>query len=232
MLLAAGSTNPILNIDGSSHFGSSVFCSSVFWFLRSYFVSLRLAHTVLKEQVDALKNPRTDITYQEQHPKPAGTKAWDRYGKYKTATTVAEAKNKKTGWQDLTNDFEKGFIKIWWGGIYGNLRFRSETPSAQGTPHKEAHASTKSQHFDFVPRVLPTEAPNAISKVEMSAATIATLPEVIREEIASGMEEMEGRMIQRMEDQLGQAKAEPVAEREAREAFKVAYISWRFPRHR
>ena len=39
------------------------------------------------------------------------------------------------------------------------------------------------------------------------------------------MEEMEGRVVQRMEHQLGQAKAEFVAEKEAREALEVRYIS-------
>ncbi len=66
--------------------------------LRSYFVWLRPARTAMplsQEQVDASKNPRTVIAYQEQNPKAAGTKAWERYEKYKVATTVAEAKDKK-----------------------------------------------------------------------------------------------------------------------------------------
>ena len=45
---------------------------------------------------------------------------------------------------------------------------------------------------------------------------------VMREEIASGMQEMEHyRMMQKMDDQLGQVKAELVAEKEAREALEV-----------
>ena len=43
----------------------------------------------------------------------------------------------------------------------------------------------------------------------------------MREEIASGMQEMENRMFQKMEDQLGQVKAELVAEKEAREALEA-----------
>ena len=65
-----------------------------------------------QEQIEALKNPRTVIAYQDKNPKAPGTKAWDRYEKYKRATTVAEAKDKKAGWQDLTSDFEKGFLKF------------------------------------------------------------------------------------------------------------------------
>ena len=48
----------------------------------------------------------------------------------------------------------------------------------------------------------------------MSAATIATLRVVM-------MQEMENRMMQRMEDQLGQVKAELVAEEEAHEALEM-----------
>ena len=91
-------------------FGSSVSC-----LLRFHFVPLMLALTAMplsQEQFDDLKNPRTVIAYQEQNPKAAGTKAWDRYEKHKTTTTVAEAKDKKAGWQDLTCDFEKGFLKF------------------------------------------------------------------------------------------------------------------------
>ena len=66
----------------------------------------------------------------------------------------------------------------------------------------------------------------------MSAATIAALRMVMREEIVSGMQEMENRMMQRMEDQLGQVKAELVAEKEAREALECVCASWRSPRLR
>ena len=52
----------------------------------------------------------------------------------------------------------------------------------EGTPDKEAQAMSKPQPSDIVPRALPTEAPDAISKVEieMSAVTIATLRMVMR----------------------------------------------------
>ena len=45
-----------------------------------------------QEQINALKNPRAVIAYQEDNPKAPGTKAWDRYEKYKV-----EAKDKKNG---------------------------------------------------------------------------------------------------------------------------------------
>ena len=192
--------------------------------LRFHFVPLRFACNAMplsQEQIDALKNPRTVIAYQEENPKAPGTKAWDRYEKYKRATTVAEAKDKKAGWQDLTSDFEKGFLKFVGVEHMDTSGSAVKRPAPEGTPHKEAQARSKSQPVDLVPRVLPTEAPDAISKVEMSAATIATLRMVMREEIASGMQEMEHRMMQKMEDQLGQVKAELVAEKEAREALEV-----------
>ena len=86
----------------------------------AYFVSFRLACTAMplsQEQIDALKNPRTVIAYQEQNQKAAGTKAWHRYEKYKVATTVAEAKDKKARWQDLTSHFEN-----FWGWNTWTLR--------------------------------------------------------------------------------------------------------------
>ena len=174
-----------------------------------------------QEQVDALKNPRTVIAYQEQNPKAAGTKAWERHEKYKVATTVAEAKDKKAGWQDLTSDFEKGFLKSVEDEHMDIPSLATKRPAPEGTPDKEAQARSKSQPSDIVPRALPTEAPDAISKVEMSAATIATLRMVMREEIASGMQEMENRMCQKMEEKIGQVKAELVAEKEAREALEA-----------
>ena len=51
--------------------------------------------------------------------------------------------------------------------------FAVKRPAPEGTPNKEAQARSKSQPSDIVPGALPTEAPDAISKVEMSAATIA-----------------------------------------------------------
>ena len=199
--------------------GSSVSC-----LLRFHFVPLRFARNAMplsQEQIDVLKNPRTVIAYQEENPKAPGTKAWDRYEKYKKATTVAEAKDKKAGWLDLTSDFEKGFLKFVGVEQMDTSGSAVKRPAPEGTPDKEAQARSKSQPVDLVPRVLPTEVPDAISKVEMSAATIATLRMVMREEIASGMQEMENRMMQKMEDQLGQVKAELVAEKEAREALEV-----------
>ena len=58
-----------------------------------------------------------------------------------------------------------------------------------------------------MPRALPTEVPDAISKVEMSAATIATLRKV--------MQEMENGMLQK------KGKAELVAKKKAREALEA-----------
>ena len=50
-----------------------------------------------QEQIDALKNPRTVIAYQEENPKAPGTKAWDRYEKYKLDHTLAR-KNDSPTW--------------------------------------------------------------------------------------------------------------------------------------
>ena len=41
--------------------------------------------------------------------KKIGSKAWERFAKYKHATTIAEAMGNSANWQDLSGDFEKGY---------------------------------------------------------------------------------------------------------------------------
>ena len=86
----------------------------------------------------------------------------------------------------------------------------------EGTPDREAQARTKAQASDLMPRTLPTEIQDPISKVEMSAATIATLRAVMREEISTGMSALESRLTNKMDEQYIQMKKDLEEERVTR----------------
>jgi len=58
------------------------------------------------------KNMATRITFNKTNPKRAGTKANERYEKYKSARTLKSAKEKGASKADLLYDYEKGFLKI------------------------------------------------------------------------------------------------------------------------
>ena len=73
----------------------------------------------------------------------------------------------------------------------------TKRPAPEGTPDREAQARTKAQASDLMPRIFPTEVQEPISKVEMSAATIATLRAVMREEISIGMSALESPLTRR-----------------------------------
>ena len=73
-----------------------------------------LAHTnesVLTAK-DIVNHPHTKIKCQEANPKREGTKSWERYEAYKTATTVQEFlhQNPSHGKADFINDFGKGYV--------------------------------------------------------------------------------------------------------------------------
>jgi len=56
--------------------------------------------------MEALKNPGTIIQIQKTNPQKPGSKVFERFDGYKTATTIGDATAKGANWQDLT-DFEK-----------------------------------------------------------------------------------------------------------------------------
>ena len=92
----------------------------------------------------------------------------------------------------------------------------TKRPALEGTPDREAQARTKAQGSDLMPRTLPTEIQHPISKVEMSAATIATLRAVMREEISTGMSALESRLTNKMDEQYIQMRKDLEEEMVAR----------------
>ena len=171
---------------------------------------------IAKEHMEALKDGSTQIQFAQENPKKPGSKAWDRYEAYKGTTTIAQATENKAGWQDLTADFEKGFLKIMSEMDVDTTQGATKRPAPEGTPDREAQARTKAQASEVMPRILPTEVQDPISKVEMSAATIATLRAVMREEITIGMSALEGRLTNKMDEQFIQMKQDLEQERSAR----------------
>ena len=163
--------------------------------------------------MEALKNGSTQIQFAQENPKKPGSRAWDRYEAYKGTTTIAQATENK---QDLTADFEKGFLKIMPEMDVDTTQGATKRPVPEGTPDREAQARTKAQASDLMPRIFPTEVQEPISKVEMSAATIATLRAVMREEISIGMSALEGPLTDEMDEQFIQMKQDLEQERSAR----------------
>ena len=160
---------------------------------------------ISKEHMEALKNGNTQIQFAQENPKKSGSKAWERYEAYKGTTTIAQASEKKAGWQDLTADMDVEVVQA-----------STKRPAPEGTPDCEAQARTKAQASDLLPRTLPTEVQDPISKVEMSAATIATLRAVMREEINTGMCALESRLTNKMDEQYIQMRKDLEEEKVAR----------------
>eukprot|EP00434_Breviolum_minutum_P026503 symbB.v1.2.023429.t1/scaffold2141.1/size89931/6 len=152
--------------------------------------------------MEALKNGSAQIQFAQKNPKKPGAKAWDRHEAYKGTTTIAQATENKAGWQDLTADSEKGFLKIMPEMDVDTVQGSTKRPVPEGTPDCEAQSRTKAQLSDLMPRILPTKVQDPISKVEMSAATIATLRAVMREEISIGMSALESRLTNKMDEQF------------------------------
>ena len=169
-----------------------------------------------EDQIAALKNGATSISIQAENPKKTGSKAWERFEKYKHATTIAEAMGKSANWQDLSGDFEKGYMKI--VDVGDEIMTSSAKRSApEGTPDREAHARAKFQPTQLVPQVLVPEALDPINKVEMSAATIAALRSMMREEFKHGMAEMETMLAGKIDASVGELRKEIASERDARQ---------------
>ena len=130
------------------------------------------------EQILALKQGDTKISFQMKNPKKPGSKAWERFEKYKGAHTIAEAQTHGAKWEDLTGDFEKAYMK------FTDLPDLEMVPSTKraapcGTPDREAEARAQQSYTEMVPKSLNTEMARSdaitTSKVEFSAATMSAL---------------------------------------------------------
>lgn len=165
------------------------------------------------EQVQKLKDGTTKIEYQGENPKVPGSKAWDRSEKYKAAKTVMEAKELKASWQDMTSDFDKGFLKFVTSEMEVD-HVSSKRGPQEGTPDREALARSKAAARSS------EEEKFELSKVEMSAATIQTLRMMLREELTNTMENFEESISSRMGALVDDLRADLVEEKKKRQELE------------
>ena len=174
-------------------------------------------------QIDALKTPTTVIEIQTDNPKKPGSKAAERFDRYKMATTIQEATNQGANWQDLSADFEKGYLKIRDikpADIEMEAQGSTKRGAPEGTPDREADARSKLPSTAVVPRALAVEPVESGAKVEMSAATISALRSMMRDEIRYGMVEMEQRFSAKLSTAMGEIREELGAEKVARQQLE------------
>ena len=172
-------------------------------------------------QVDILKTPTTVIEIQGQNPKKTGSKSFERFDRYKSATTIGDATTKGANWQDLSTDFEKGYLKVpHLMDVEAQGPGGAKRTAPEGTPDREAEARSKMASTELMPRVLVQENQDPVSKVEMSAATISALRAMMRDEIKNGMMEMEQRFSNKLDSAIHGIKEELAAEKVARQQLE------------
>ena len=181
-----------------------------------------------EDQISAVKNGAAIISIQTENPKKAGSKAWERFEKYKHATTIAEAMGNSANWQDISGDFERGYMKIVDTGdetMTSSTKRSAPEGTPEGTPG-EAHARAKLQPTQLVPQVLVPEVLDPIHKMEMSAATIAALRSMMREDFRHGMAEMETMLAGKIESSVDEFRKEIASERDARQHLeqRIAHL--------
>ena len=142
------------------------------------------------EQLACLKDPGTGIFLQIGNPKKPGSKAYERYDKYKAAKTIGEAQSLGANWQDLTGDFEKAYLTLC--KTNDDASMSANTRGAQqGTPDREASdrakmPATASTGANPSRAMIPVSEPRKLDldKVEISSATMQAFRMMMREEIS------------------------------------------------
>ena len=99
------------------------------------------------EQKGRLKDPTTKVKFEQENPKSPGSKASQRYEQYKGSTTFHDATQNGAKWQDITVDFEKGWLVV--EGL-ADLMEMEEAKGAkrthpEGTPDREASTPARPQ---------------------------------------------------------------------------------------
>eukprot|EP00438_Fugacium_kawagutii_P021130 Skav213920 [mRNA] locus=scaffold1439:281483:285889:+ [translate_table: standard] len=182
-----------------------------------------------QEHLQKLKLPTTQIEFQTTNPKKIGSKAHERYEKYKAATSIGEAHANGAKWDDLTTDFDKAYLKF--RDVEDSAMSSAPKRAApEGTPDREAEARAKQQLTEVVKKTLGESAadvaPKGVetNKIEMNPATIQALRMMMREEITNGFAEVEGRLLQTMADTMDTLKTQLRAETAAREQLEARVV--------
>ena len=136
-----------------------------------------------EEQTKLLKNDSTAIKFMADNLKKVGSKAWEGYEKYKTATTVGGATRPRAQRQDLSADFEKEYLHF--KDVDMNPSAKRTAP--EGTLDKEGNARAEPSATPLalaMPHHGHSSSGSNINQVEMSAAAMSTLRTMMREELA------------------------------------------------
>ena len=174
-----------------------------------------------KEQIAALKENSTVISFQNGNPKKAGTKAHERFEKYKHTTTIGDAMFNGANWQDLSSDFEKNYMSVPHLMVCDGEHAGSVKRTApEGTLDREALARSKMPSTDIVPKVLDPQPEDEVSRVEMSPATIALLRSMMRDEIKHGLDELESKFATSINQSVHVLREELSVEKEARHVLE------------
>ena len=168
------------------------------------------------EQKGKLKDPTTKVKFEQENPKSPGSKAYQRYEKYKGSTTIQDATQNGANWQDITVDFEKGWLVV---EDLADLMVIEEAGGAkrthpEGTPDREASTRARPHAREAPPTTLSSRHHNAeieTQKVEMSAATMAAFRMMMREEIAVIEEVITNKVYNSIEDMKEELKQEKEA---------------------
>ena len=175
------------------------------------------------DQKMILKTSVTSIKFDQTDRKTPGSKAFQRYEKYKRSKMVGEAMGAGANWQDITGDIECGLLVVVDVDMPGEGGPGSSVKrgAPDGTPDREASALAKAPLKEVVPRsVLNDGMEIETSRVEMSTATIAALRSMMREDVANGLQEVEGKIVTKMEGAMGELKKELGQEKEARKQLE------------
>ena len=101
-----------------------------------------------------LKNPQSMIAIRTENPQKPGSKAAETFDRYKAATNIQDATGKGANWQDLSSDFDKGFLKVCGPSPLESLNSESIKQAApEGTPDGEAEARSKIQSTVLSPKL-------------------------------------------------------------------------------
>ena len=165
------------------------------------------------EQKLVLKSSSTKVKFEQENPKTPGSKAYQRYDKYKSSNTIGEATHQGANWQDLTVDFEKGWLTTpdSPGIMEVDVASGAKRAHTEGTPDREATSRAKAlaretEHHQHV----------ETQKVEMSPATIMALRMMLREEVTA----IEENITNKVASGITELKEELRQEKEARKELE------------
>ena len=190
-------------------------CEDFFW---DFLVSAKCRCQLSKKI--ALKNPNTTIKYQGDNPKTPGSKAHQRFEKYKASQTIGEATAAGANWQDLAGDFEKGLFTIT-PTVEEFKGTGSKRGAEESTPDREASARAKVAK-DVRPCSLESVAlaPSSSAKIETSKVEMSAVRTMMREELSNTLGEVESRITANVAATMEELQQELKKEREAREKME------------